>query len=139
MKEPPFLKASLLSSLISMLTAIVYLLIFLYGQYTSEIVEIDEIDNAPIRSAAILLSLSPAIYLILVMFFYVLARILFVFGMLDLKYFVLVALLFSALLALKIGRGDFDLYLFCMFGVWLSIGAVSWHYFGTSSYNKFKN
>jgi len=112
---------------------------FIYAIYNGAgILDSGEVDNDPMRAGWILLFFSPALYLVLVMFFYIVSRILFSFEKLQFKYLELLILLISALLAFQIAHDNVQalFIVFIALSVWLSVGSVSWYYFGILSYNK---
>ena len=132
MNELKYFKTSLLSSLVAMVPAMMF---FLFVALTSTN---GEIDDAPMRAGWGLLFLSPVIFLILIMFFYTITRFLSWLGKLKIQYLEMFVFVVSVLFAYCIASDSLSMFLICflMFSAWLSIGAVSWNYFGILRYNK---
>jgi len=136
MSEPKYFKISLLSSLLTMLPAVIF---FVFAGLTgSSVLENGEVDNDPMRAGWALLFLSPVIYTILAIFFYIISRLLFWLGKLQFQYFELFVFLVSAWLSYSIAYDSLRMFLTCflIFSMWLSIGTASWFYFGILRYNK---
>lgn len=139
MNGPSYLKISLLSSLLTMLPAIIFFVFA--GLNGSSVLANGEVDNDPMRAGWLLLFLSPIIYLILSIFYYGVSRLLARLRKLEILYLEIFVFVASALLAYSIAADNLIIFLitFTVFCIWLSIGAVTWFYFGILPYNKSLN
>ncbi len=136
MLKPPFLKRSLISGLI------VIFPIFIYGadilSTSSNINQIGEPDNDPMRASWLFYYLSPFIFLIVSLFYYITARILFLLGRLSFIDHEIVILIFSLFIGVMIGHDAIKNFLLSSVIVFLlfSFGLLSWHYLDRLRYNK---
>ena len=128
MNKVKFSQRSLIASLIVLFPAILF---FVYMATTSSgFLENGDIDNAPMRAGWMLLFLSPILFLMLFLFYYVSSRLLSLFDKLSFIYHEIIVLLFSLIFGYVIAHDSVQYFLFStsVFGLWLSAGVLSWHY-----------
>ena len=139
MKEPKYLKTSLLSGLLTMLPAVIFFVFAIVNG--SSILANGEVDNDPMSAGWGLLFLSPVIYVVLSTFYYSISRLLAWLGKLNIQYLEIFVFVVSALLAYSIAYDNLIMFFitFIVFSIWLSIGSITWFYFGILPHNKSLN
>ena len=137
--RPQFFIQSLFASFITIAPAIVF---FIYGTTGSPEVQVTAPpDNAPMRAAWGLLFLSPFIFIILLIFFYISSRILFALKKLSFINHEIIVIVSSIALSAVMAHDSLNYFLLFSFinTCWLTIGVIAWYYSNKMRYNKFKN
>ena len=128
--KPKFIRTSLIAGLFTALfIAIPSGYIAVSGP---DILPDGSVDNDPMRAGMMILMWLPIIYLIVAVAYYIVARILFSFGKLNLIYLIILALVAGMIAGYSLESNDIKGFLsgFMVFATVFLSGAISWWYFG---------
>ena len=137
--KPSFISNSLIASLV-LVTPVI--LLFIYVATNDSIPFVDgSVDSDPVRTSWVLFFISLFIYLTLVAFYYISARILFLYEKLSFMNHEVLILITASIFSYLLGHYSwiFFILFFLLLSIWFSSGIAVWHFLENKRYNKFKN
>ena len=137
--KPSFISNSLIASLTLVIPVI---LLFIYVATNDSILFVDgSIDSDPVRTSWVLFFVSLFIYLTLLAFVYISARILFLYKKLSFMNHQILILITASIFSYLLGHYSwiFFILFFLLLSIWFSSGIAVWHFLENKRYNKFKN